>query len=166
MDEITMLEADRKRLRRWIESQGQIFSDDPAIAAAAEPVFCAIQKFFPDFWECVTLPFCYVVSEQPEDLRADGYCWVDVTSDAGTLYGIGLSREATEQGFGYAALVVLHELCHALCDIAEIDGCNDHNQQFHSILDGLIRRFNTQTGLKIENDYCGLDSRFDGRKNH
>ena len=61
MDDNLILEADQKRLRRWVESQGQVFSDDPAIVAAAEPVFFAIQKFFPDFWECVTLPFCYVV---------------------------------------------------------------------------------------------------------
>lgn len=166
MNEKTMLEADRKRLRRWIESQGQVFSDDPAIAAAAEPVFCAIQKFFPDFWECVTLPFCYVVSEQPEDLRADGYCWVDVTSDAGVLYGIGLSYEATEKGFQYSALVVLHELAHVLCGIAEISGSNDHDQRFHSILDGLIERFNAKTGMKIKNDYFGLESDLDNPKNH
>lgn len=160
------LEADRKRLRRWIESEGLVLSDDPAIAAAVEPVFLAVKKIFPDFWECITLQFCYVVAEQPEDLQADGYCSIDVTSDAGALYGIGLSHEAAEQGFEYGVLVTLHELCHALCDIAEIDGCNDHNQQFHSILDGLIKRFNAKTGLKIENDYYGLDSRFDGRKKH
>lgn len=160
------LEADRKRLRRWIESEGLILSDDPAIAAAAEPVFLAVKKIFPAFWECITLQFCYVVAEQPEDLQADGYCSIDVTSDAGTLYAVGLSHEATEQGFAYCVMVVLHELCHALCDIAEINGCNDHNQQFHSILDGLIQRFNTQTGLEVKNDYYGLDSRFDGRKSH
>lgn len=166
MDEKTMLEADRKRLRRWIESQGQIFSDDPAIVAAAEPVFLAIQGIFPGFWECVTLAFCYVVAEQPEDLRADGYCWVDVTSDAGVLYGIGLSYEATEKGFVYASLVVLHELTHILCEIAGTCKVHEHDQHFHNVLDGLITRFNTQTGLEVKNDYYGLESRMDSRNKH
>lgn len=166
MDDNLMLEADRKRLRRWIESQGQVFSDDPAIVAAAEPVFRAIQEITPSFWECVTLAFCYVVAEQPEDLRADGYCWVDVTSDAGTLYGVALSYEATEKGFKYSVMVALHELTHVLCSIAGTCKIHEHDQHFHSVLDGLIQRFNEQTGLQVKNDYFGLDSRSDGRKNH
>ena len=39
-----------------------------------------------------------------------GISWKDVTSDAGTLFAIGLSREATEQGFEYAAMISMHEL--------------------------------------------------------
>lgn len=166
MDENLMLEADRKRLRRWIESMGMVVSDDPAIAAAAEPVFRAIQEVTPGFWECVTLAFCYIGAEQPEDLQGDGYCWVDVTSDAGKLYAVALSYEATEKGFEYAVMVALHELCHALCSIAGTCEIYEHDQHFHSVLDGLIQRFNAKTGLQVKNDYYGLESCFDGRKNH
>lgn len=167
MDDNLMLEADQKRLRRWVESQGQVFSDDPAIVAAAEPVFFAIQGIFPGFWECVTLQFSYVGAEQSVEHRdEDGISWKDVTPDAGTLYAVGLSHEATEQGFEYAAMVAMHEMCHVLCDIAGTCKIHEHDQHFHGVLDGLIKRFNTQTGLEVKNDYFGLDSCFDGRKNH
>lgn len=168
MEKMRILEADRKRLRKWIETQqGMVISDDPAIAAATEPVFLAIQKVFPSFWECVTLQFCYVGDEQSEEYRNDdGISWKDVTSDAGTLFAVGLSREATEQGFEYAAMIAMHELCHVLCDIAEICEIHEHDRHFHNVLDGLIKRFNDQTGLTVKNDYFGIGSHFDGRIKH
>lgn len=167
MNKMKALEIDGKRLRRWIESQGMIFSDEPSITADVEPVFRALQNNFPEFWECVTLQFCYVAVEQPEDLRAaDGYCRVDITSDLGALYAIGLSYEATEEGFEYAAMVAMHELTHVLCAIAGTCKVHEHDWHFHNVLDGLIKRFNVQTGLQVTNDYYGLESHMDGSKSH
>lgn len=167
MENLKALEADRKRLRKWVETQGMVISDDPSIAATTEHVFLAIQKIFPGFWECITLSFSYVCDEQPVDLRNDdGISWKDVTSDAGVLYAVGLSHEATEQGFEYGAMIAMHEMCHVLCDIAGTCEINEHDQHFHDVLDGLITRFNAKTGLDVKNDYFGLDSRFDGRKKH
>lgn len=168
MDDNLMLEADRKRLRRWIQNEGVVLCDDPEALTMARPVLMAIADTFPAYIpDCVQDFYIYRCSEQPEGLEhMDGINWKDCTRDAGNLYSIGLSVEALEKGVAYASLVCLHELCHALCDIAEIVGSNDHDQRFHSILDGLIERYNAKTGLQVKNDYFGLDSRSDGRKKH
>lgn len=162
------LEADRKRLRRWTQNEGFVICEDPEVLALARPVLVAIAETFPAYIpECVQDFYIYRCSEQPEGLQSmDGICWKDCTQDAGDLYAIGLSVEALEGGMEYSAMVVLHEMCHALCDIAEIGGSNDHDQRFHSILDGLIKRFNARTSSKVKNDYFGLESHFDGWKSH
>lgn len=163
MDANLMLEADRKRLRRWLQNEGVVMCEDPEVLALARPVLMAIAETFPAYIpECVQDFYIYRCSEQPEGLQImDGISWKDCTKDAVNLYAIGLSVEALERGTEYGAMICLHELCHVLCDIAEIGGSNDHDESFHSILDGLIDRFNARTGLCVENDYFGLDSDMD-----
>lgn len=162
------LEADRKRLRRWIQNEGAVICEDPEVLALARPVLIAIAETFPGYIpECVQDFYIYRRSEQPENLHTmDGISWKDCTKDAGNLYAIGLSVEALEEGVEYSSLICLHEMCHVLCDIAEISGSNDHDERFHSILDGLIERFNTKIGLRVKNDYFGIGSHFDVRKSH
>lgn len=168
MDEKTMLEADRKRLRRWIQNEGAVMCEDPEVLAMARPVFMAVTETFSAYIpDCVQDFYVYRCSEQPEDLQSmDGINWKDCTRDAGNLYSIGVSVEALEKGTAYAIMICLHELCHALCDIAEIGGNDDHDERFHAILDGLISRYNRQNGTAVENDYLGLELHKDIPKNH
>lgn len=168
MDANMMLEADRKRLRRWLQSEGVVLCEDPEALALARPVFLSVAETFPAYIpDCVQDFYVYRCSEQPEDLQSmDGINWKDCTRDAGNLYSIGLSVEALEKGTAYAIMICLHEMCHALCDIAEIGGDDDHDERFHSILDGLISRYNCQNGTAVENDYFGLESPLDDPKKH
>ena len=168
MDANLMLEADRKRLRRWLQNEGVVMCEDPEVLALARPVLMAIAETFPAYIpDCVQDFYVYRCSEQPEGLQSmDGINWKNCTRDVGNLYSIGLSVEALERGTTYATMICLHELCHALCDIAEIGGNDDHDQRFHSILDGLIARFNAETGMQVKNDYFGLESLLDDPKNH
>ena len=168
MDANMMLAADRKRLRRWIQNEGVVMCEDPEVLAMARPVFIAFTETFPAYIpDCVQDFYVYRCSEQPEDLQSmDGINWKDCTRDAGNLYSIGVSVEALEKGTAYAIMICLHELCHALCDIAEIGGNAFHDERFHAILDGLISRYNRQTGTAVENDYLGLELHKDIPQNH
>jgi len=167
MERLKYLKNDQKRLETWIKSQGVVVCADPIETVGAENMFKAIARTFPAYIECCQYFYCYKCSEQPEKLRKDdGIAWRYCTPDKDELYAVGLSVEALEQGLSYATMVTLHELVHILCDIADICKVDEHNQYFHNVLDGLIRRYNRRNGTTGENDYFGLDARFDGRKRH
>lgn len=158
---------DQRKLETWLKTQGVVFCTDPVETVGAEEMFVSIARTFPAYIpECCQHFFCYKCSEQPEHLRDDdGIAWRYCTDDD-TIFAIGVSVEALEQGMSYATMVTLHELAHVLCDIAEIGGNDDHDERFHSILDGLIKRYNHRNGTTVENDYFGLESCSDDRKSY
>ena len=77
MDANLMLEADRKRLRRWLQNEGVVMCEDPEVLALARPVLMAIAETFPAYIpDCVQDFYVYRCSEQPEGLQSmDGINW-------------------------------------------------------------------------------------------
>lgn len=77
-----------------------------------------------------------------------------MTSDVGALFAIGISVEVLEcDSAEYMVLCFLHELAHVLSSDLKVE----HGAVYHAILDGLIERFNDETGFCVQNDYEGMD---------
>lgn len=95
------------------------------------------------------LSTAYDQSIQPPAIaKCDGYSSVsERQSDGWLVASVGISLQALQAGDSYAALVLLHELCHVL------HGFPAHGQEFHKRLDSLIERYNLLAGGNVVNDY-------------
>ena len=157
MDEIDrwhnpdQLREDHDDVLRLIDRQGMIRCMDNHWISKARGTFL---KIIVSLWDVVlgstlSLVYCYDESIQPPNLaNCDGYSSVSENpSDGRMVSSIGVSVQALQAGDSYAALVLLHELCHVL------HGFPAHGQEFHKRLDSLIERYNLLAGGNVENDY-------------
>lgn len=143
------------RTLRWAMLQGARPSAEPELNRLAALLFEQIRSVFAaEIEEVRTVGlYSYEMPMQGEGLRdADAQLWRNCTTDgSGTFHLFGIASEAIEQGSDYSVMVLLHELAHAI-----VHAAHDHDTTFHTVLDGLIDRFNRATGSHIANDYDGL----------
>ena len=145
------LRRDHDAALRLIDRQGLIRCTDRYWIAEAKGAFL---KIIGALWDDVigstlSLVYCYDQSIQPPAIaKCDGYSSVsERQSDGWRVASVGISLQALQAGDSYAALVLLHELCHVL------HGFPAHGQEFHKRLDSLIERYNLLAGGNVENDY-------------
>jgi hypothetical protein len=100
------------------------------------------------------LLFLYDMDEQPaEELRScDGRSNVTTTPEGEKYGAIGLSTQAIEAGTDYLQFLFIHELTHLMLP----EEC-DHNEDYHSVLNYLLDKFNKATGKQLVNDYYGYN---------
>lgn len=140
----------RDRVLRWVQSAGAVFCYDEHEIQRLEKCVAPVLAVFPEIAENVSAIYVYKMADQPGVLsRPDAINWIDITSDDGTHYAIGLSVEALAKGEAYTQLCFLHEYTHVLVG-------GKHSREFHDRLDDLIGRFNNCTGRHVKNDYYGL----------
>ena len=140
------------RVLQWVSSQGiKISHDNTAnqmLRYLADEVFSALGSEIDR--DCLAAMFTYRQCQQVEPYSdRDAMCWLDVTSDVGKLYAIGVSVEALEYDFDYCVMLFLHELTH-------IAKGGEHGKVFHVYLDYLLSVYNSVTGSEMQNDYQGL----------
>lgn len=80
----------------------------------------------------------------------DGWSNTTTTPEGEQFSAIGLSLQAIDRGADYLQFLFIHELTHLMLP-AE---CN-HGEDFHSLLDYLLDKFNRATGKHLVNDYMG-----------
>lgn len=145
-----------RRVLRWVQTQGQILCHDTAEQKRLSSLLDELRPIFPEM-EQVHAWYTYRQQDQPPPLSEhDGEMWKDCTLDGcGTLYAVGISVEGLDAGHDYAVLLVLHELGHVVADVG------DNDMRLHSTINNLLARYNQATGKRIENDYSGLEMRYD-----
>ena len=145
------LRRDHDDALHLIDRQGLIRCTDRYWIAEAKGAFLKIIGALWDdvMWSTLSLVYCYDQSIQPTAIaKCDGYSSVsERQSDGWRVASVGISLQALQAGDSYAALVLLHELCHVL------HGFPAHGQEFHKRLDSLIERYNLLAGGNVENDY-------------
>ena len=104
----------------------------------------------------LVLLFLYDMDEQPtKELRScDGRSNVTTTPEGKQYGAIGLSTQAIEEGTDYLQFLFIHELTHLMLP-AECD----HDEDYHSVLNYLLDKFNKASGKQLVNDYCGYKPR-------
>lgn len=150
LDRRAVLEYRGLRVLRWVERQGVVFYPGKLERETAKRYLRDMPVVFPELVGELSAIYLYRQDEQATERlrRSDAIIWKDVTLDGfGTLYAVGISLEAIEQGKEYTELLFLHELAHV-----HVSG--DHSTEFHRELDRMIERFNQETGSRIVNDYC------------
>lgn len=147
------LRRDHDDALRLIDRQGIIRSTDTCWILAAKAIFLKIVIALQDviMGSTLSVAFCYDQDLQPPNFVAyDGWASVSERQSSGRrVSAIGISIQALQAGESYAALILLHELCHVL------HGFPSHGPEFHEHLDALITRYNTAAGANIQNDYQG-----------
>lgn len=145
------LRRDHDDALRLIDRQGIIRSTDTCWILAAKANFLKIVIALQDviMGSTLSLVFCYDQDLQPPDIAEnDGRASTSERQSTGRrVSAIGISIQALQAGESYAALILLHELCHVL------HGFPSHGPEFHEHLDALIKRFNESTGSNVRNDY-------------
>lgn len=145
------------RIMKWIMSKGVVVYKNEEAKQRMTEYIAPVGAAFPELVKKLSAVYVYQTAKQKGDARGtDGICWRDETSDAGTLFAIGISTDTLDAGPEYCAFVFLHELCH-------VATCSDHTVAFHEELDRMIRIYNQATGAELENDYFDIPSRFDCR---
>lgn len=148
------LRRDHDAALRLIDRQGIIRSTDKRWVSEAKAVFLKIIVSLQGVIMGSTLShvFCYDQNVQPPAIaRCDGWASVSERQSSGRqVSAVGISIQALQAGESYAALILLHELCHVL------HGFPAHGPEFHKRLDRLIGTYNAATGSHIENDYFGF----------
>lgn len=150
----------RGKTLEWLDSLGIVRCGDPRqmdkLKTVLVEVFAALPDLLPQLVDRGLDTFYTYRQQEQEggDRLNDGVCWFDHQQDGGVLYAIGVSVEAMEKGADYTVLVILHEVVHILKG-------GEHNQEFHSTLNGLLQRFNAATGRLVVNDKYGLPVRHD-----
>lgn len=146
-----------RRVLRWVQSQGQVLCHDTAEKQQLSVLLDELRPIFPEL-DRVNAWYTYRQADQPPPLSEhDGEMWKDCTFDCGTLYAVGIATEVLSDHY-QSVLVLLHEQTHVL-----LDGRN-HDRYFHSVLDGLLDRYNRATGHSVKNDYFGFEMRHDARE--
>ncbi len=147
----TVLEYRGLRVLRWIEQQGVVFYPGKLERETAKRYLRDMPGVFPELVGALSAIYLYRQSEQAtERLRkCDGIIWKDVTTDGnGTLYAVGISLEAVEQGKTYTQFLFIHELAHILAPCAS----DEHGPQFRREMARLLDRFNRATGSTLEDE--------------
>lgn len=138
----------------WLDEKGATVAahDTPEVAALA-PLLRTAEAVFPEIKEHGYIGgFVYTFPnyEPGTEITDAVTIWKEHT--LGIMQAIGVSAESIRAGAEYAALLILHELCHVL-RYDRVGG--EHEAEFHAELDEMIERYNAATGATIVNDYAG-----------
>lgn len=129
------------QILRWIRRQGVVFYFGKRERETAKTALRDMPKVFPELVGKLSAIFLYRQSEQTKS-TVDGVLWKDVTTNAGTLYAIGVSVEAIDRGEIYLQRLFIHELTHIIVTCKP----GTHSAEFYVVFQKLLQRYDTLTG--------------------
>lgn len=128
-----------QQILRWIQRRGMIFYPGRPERELAKRYLHAMPQVFPDLLSRLSAVYLYRQADQhaEEFQQCDGLLSVDVTTNAGTLYAVGLSVEAVQAGPEYLTYLFIHELAHLQvpCDPGV------HSGEFYEQFCALLERY-------------------------
>ena len=140
------LEYEGRRTLRWIQRQGVVFYLGKSERETAKRYLRGMSRIFPELVGRLRAVYLYRQSKQANS-GYDGVLWKNVTTDGrGTLYAVGLSVEAVEQGPQYLQRLFIHELAHIIAPSAP----GTHSAEFHVAYQKLLHQYDQVTGSCLE----------------
>lgn len=134
-----------QQILRWIRRQGVVFYVGKKERQTAKAALLDMPRVFPELVGELSAIYLYRQREQVNS-AFDGILWKDVTTNAGTLYAVGLSVEAVGRGEMYLQRLFIHELTHIIVPCKP----GMHSTEFYTEYKKLLRRYDTLAGSCLE----------------